>query len=117
MLSVHFIWGEDESDDLLLLCSLTDTFYYKDVQYDLIKYRIFNSNLCSYEQFHKYRNGLNCSGTMFNINNSNKIQLISFPSENFFNSEEGNGINIHPLGYLSMQMNKLDGSLISTLFT
>jgi hypothetical protein len=54
---------------------------------------------------------------MFNINDSNKIQLISFPSENFFNSEEGNGINIHPLGYLSMQMNKLDGSLISTLFT
>jgi T4 RnlA family RNA ligase len=101
-------------DDLISLCSQTDGFYYKDVQLDSVKYRIFNYNLCSYEQFHKYPSALNCRGTMFNITDLENIRLVCLPPEKFFNYEEGNGNNIHSLGTFGVQMEKLDGSLIST---
>jgi hypothetical protein len=51
--------------DLISLCSQNDGFYYKDVQLDSVKYRIFNYNLCSYEQFHKYPTCLFTTGEIF----------------------------------------------------
>jgi T4 RnlA family RNA ligase len=51
---------------------------------------------------------------MFNINDPNNIQLVSLPPEKFFNYEEGNGSNQHEQGELGVQMDKMDGSLIST---
>lgn len=101
-------------NDLISICSRNDGFFYKDVELDSIKYRIFNYNLCSYDQFHSSPFALNCRGTMFNIKDEENVKLVCLPPEKFFNYEEGNGKNIHQLGTLGIQMEKLDGSLIST---
>lgn len=101
-------------DDLISLCSQCNAFYHKDVVLNSVKYRIFNYRLGSYEQFHKYSSALNCRGIMFNTTDSNKIQLVSLPPEKFFNYEEGDGAKVHQLGRFYLQMEKLDGSLIST---
>jgi T4 RnlA family RNA ligase len=109
----------DESMDQLYqnltsLCSKNTSFYYKDQELNSIQYRIFNYRLCSYEQFHKYPSALNCRGTMFNISDPQNIQLVCLPPEKFFNYEEGSSLQNHSLGKLGVQMDKLDGSLIST---
>ncbi|CAF1557651.1 unnamed protein product, partial [Adineta ricciae] len=90
-------------DDLLALCSKNLGFIFKDTECDSIKYRIFNYILCSYEQF-SYPSALNCRGTMFDITDAENVQLVCLPPEKFFNYEEGNGVNIHPLGALGIQM-------------
>ena len=100
-------------DDLVSLCSPNSGFYYKDVQLDSAKYRIFNYNLCSYEQF-QMKSALNCRGIMFDITDLENVRLVCLPPEKFFNYEEGDGKNIHSLGTFGIQMEKLDGSLIST---
>jgi hypothetical protein len=51
---------------------------------------------------------------MFNINDPKNVQLVSLPPENFFNYEEGNVSEQHKQGQLGDQMDKMDGSLIST---
>ncbi|CAF2846112.1 unnamed protein product [Rotaria sp. Silwood2] len=101
-------------DSLLSICSSNDGFYYKDVVLDSTTYRIFNYRLCSYTTFHSLPYALNCRGTMFNINDPNNLQLVSLPPEKFFNYEEGIGFDQHKQGQLGDQMDKLDGSLIST---
>jgi tRNA splicing ligase len=103
-------------ENLMLICLKSNSFYYKDVELDEIKYRIFNSNLCSYEEFHQYSNVLNCRGTMFNRNDYKNVKLVCLTPSKFFNYEEGNGNEIHRLGTFGIQMFKLDGSLISTYF-
>ncbi len=100
--------------DLVSLCSSDASFYSKDVILDSTTYRIFNYRLGSYQSFHSYPSALNCRGTMFNINDSEHIQLVSLPPEKFFNYEEGQGYRHHELGQLEDQMDKMDGSLIST---
>ena len=100
--------------DLISLCKKDEGFYYKDVQFESIKYRIFNYNLCSYEQFHQCPSALNCRGTMFNITDQENVRLVCLPPEKFFNYEEGDGHRIHASGVFGVQMEKLDGSLIST---
>ncbi len=100
--------------DLVALCSQNESFYYKDVQLDSVKYRIFNYNLCSYEQFHSHPCALNCRGIMFDVTDPENVELVSLPPEKFFNYEEGNGHQVHLAGKLGIQMDKLDGSLIST---
>ncbi|CAF3744461.1 unnamed protein product [Adineta steineri] len=101
-------------ENLVSLCSKDIGFCFKDIEYDSLKYRIFNYNLCSYDQFSNNPSALNCRGTMFDITNLEDIQLVCLPPEKFFNYEEGNGANIHRLGTFGVQMEKLDGSLIST---
>lgn len=100
--------------DLVTLCGEDNGFFYKDVQLDSITYRIFNYNLCSYEQFHRHPSALNCRGTMFNITDPENVRLVSLPPEKFFNYEEGDGHRIHASSAFGVQMEKLDGSLIST---
>jgi T4 RnlA family RNA ligase len=101
-------------ENLTALCSRNIGFHSKDIQLDSIKYRIFNYHLCSYEQFHKHPSALNCRGSMFDVTDPENVKLVCLPPEKFFNYEEGNGLNIHPLGTFGVQMEKLDGSLIST---
>ncbi|CAF0940798.1 unnamed protein product [Rotaria sp. Silwood1] len=100
--------------NLTSLCSADNGFYYKDVQLDSTKYRIFNYRLCSYTSFNSHPSALNCRGTMFNINDPDNVLLVSLPPEKFFNYEEGNDCEQHELGQLGDQMTKIDGSLIST---
>jgi len=51
---------------------------------------------------------------MFNINDFEDVKLVCFIPENFINYEEGNGNEIHRLEIFSIQVEKLDESLIST---
>lgn len=102
-------------DELMHLCATDDTFYYKDVRLNSITYRIFNYRLCSYAEFQSRIPALNCRGTMFNIMNSKKAELVSLPTEKFFNYDEGFGRKqFHERGLLGDKMEKLDGTLIST---
>lgn len=101
--------------DLMDLCSIDDTFYYKDVRFQSISYRIFNYRLCSYAAFQSRPVALNSRGTMFNISNPKNIRLVSLTPEKFFNYEEGFGRRkYHELGRFGDKMEKLDGTLIST---
>lgn len=100
--------------NLMLICSTNATFYYKDLLVDEIPYRIFNYRLCSYEQFYENPFALNCRGTMFDLSDDHRPKLVCLPPEKFFNYEEGNGLVKHRTGRLNLQMDKLDGSLIST---
>ncbi len=101
--------------DLMCLCSMDDTFYYKDIRFHSINYRIFNYRLCSYAQFQSRPAALNCRGTMFNIMNPKNVQLVSLPPEKFFNYEEGFGRKqFHERGRFGDKMEKMDGTLIST---
>lgn len=102
-------------DDLMCLCSIDDTFYYKDVRLHSINYRIFNYRLCSYATFQSRVVALNCRGTMFNITNPKNIQLVSLPLEKFLNYEEGFGRKqFHERGRFGDKMEKMDGTLLST---
>jgi len=51
---------------------------------------------------------------MFNINDPANIQLVSLPTEKFYNYEEGPGPEQHELGQLGHQMEKMDGLFVST---
>ncbi|CAF1077774.1 unnamed protein product [Adineta ricciae] len=102
-------------DDLMKLCSVDDTFYYKDVRLQSVSYRIFNYRLCTYAAFQSRPAALNCRGTMFNITNPKRIQLVSLPLEKFFNYNEGFGRQqFHQRGRFGDKMEKMDGTLIST---
>lgn len=101
--------------DLMSLCAMDDTFFYKDVRFHSTTYRIFNYRLCSYAAFQSRPAALNCRGTMFNITNPKQIQMVSLPQEKFFNYEEGFGRKqFHRRGRLGDKMEKMDGTLIST---
>ena len=102
-------------NDLTSLCYDNDSFYYKDIRLDSINYRIFNYRLCSYVEFQSCPAALNCRGIMFNITNSNDIQLVCLPPEKFFNYNEGFGQSKqHEKRRFGDKMEKMDGSLIST---
>ena len=101
--------------DLMSLCSMDDTFYYKDIRLNSIHYRVFNYRLCSYAAFQSRAAALNARGTMFNILNSKNIRLVSLPPEKFFNYYEGFGRKqFHQRGRFGDKMEKMDGTLIST---
>lgn len=98
----------------MLISSNNSAFYFKDLLLDDVRYRVFNYRLCSYELFHENPFALNCRGTMFDVSAEDAPLLVSLPPEKFFNYEEGNGKIKHQSGQLHLQMEKLDGSLIST---
>jgi T4 RnlA family RNA ligase len=101
--------------DLMCLCSEDETFYYKDIRLHSINYRIFNYHLCSYATYQSRTTALNCRGTMFNIMNPKKVQLVSLSPQKFFNYEEGFGRKqFHERGRLGDKMEKMDGALITT---
>lgn len=102
-------------DDLMALCAMDETFYYKDLRYQSVAYRIFNYRLCSYATFQCQPVALNCRGTMFNVTNPKNVQLVSLPMEKFFNYNEGFGRpQFHQNGRFGDKMEKMDGSLMST---
>lgn len=100
--------------DLLSICSRNDSFFWKDVYLDNIKYRIFSYRLGSYDTFQIDAYAVNCRGIMFNINDPVNIKLVSLPTEKFYNYEEGPGYKKHELGTLGYQMEKVDGVFMST---
>jgi T4 RnlA family RNA ligase len=94
----------------MALCSEGDTFYFKDFEYLGRVLRIFNYRLASWTEFQK-PGALDCRGTTYDI--TDNPQLISLPPQKFFNFAEG-GVD-HAECIISSAMEKLDGSLISTM--
>lgn len=97
--------------ELMDLTKRDEAFFSKDFKLDDKVYRIFNYRLASWTSFME-PSALNCRGIMFDITDSNNVQLVSLPPEKFFNYEEG-GVD-HTVCTLGDKMVKMDGSLIST---
>lgn len=103
-------------DDLMGLCEKTEAFYYVDqTGSDGVQYRVFTYRLASYTDFQN-RNATECRGHTFRIGNDGVWRLASLPPQKFFNYGEhlGWGTEID-LSKIVAVMDKLDGSLISTV--
>lgn len=105
--------------DLTNLCQLSEAFYFVDQVYEGNTYRIFSYRLATYTEF-QHPNAMECRGHTFLMGNvANVVELVSIPMEKFFNLNENPFVmnldlsnkNIHCV------MDKLDGSLISTVKT
>lgn len=103
--------------DLMALCQGDDSaFYYVDhVGPDGKNYRVFTYRLASFSDFQK-RNAMECRGHTFRLNDDGTTELVSLPMQKFFNYGEHLGWGTQmDLNNITMVMDKLDGSLISTV--
>ena len=102
-------------EDLMNLCTITESFYFVDHEFVGRKYRVFTYRLASFTDF-QHKNALECRGHTFEYINGN-WRLVSLPMNKFFNYDEhiGWGQEIDLSGNI-MIMDKLDGSLISTVY-
>lgn len=103
-------------NDLMNLCEHTDSFYFVDQSFKDQHYRVFTYRLASFSDF-QLRNAKECRGHTF-LKTDNGWELVSLPMQKFWNYHEhiGWGENIDLSGDI-MIMDKLDGSLISTVKT
>jgi T4 RnlA family RNA ligase len=102
-------------DDLMALCEASESFYFVDQtdNYD-IEYRVFTYRLASYTEFQQM-NAIECRGHTFRKESDGWV-LASLPMAKFFNYGEHVGWNTPmDLNSMSLIMDKLDGSLISTV--
>lgn len=105
--------------DLMNLCQNSDAFYYADQAWHDQMFRIFSYRLASYTEFQQ-RNAIECRGHSFRIDAAgNALELVSLPMQKFWN--DGENPNTMDLDYskhnIDSIMDKLDGSLISTVKT
>lgn len=100
--------------DLMELCSKTDSFYFVDQMNDGVRYRVFTYRLASFTDFQN-RNAVECRGHTFR-EDADGWKLASLPMSKFFNFGEhiGWGTEMDMTKIVSI-MDKLDGSLISTV--
>jgi T4 RnlA family RNA ligase len=106
----------DLYNNLISLCETTDAFYYVETVRNDVKYRVFSYRLASFTDF-QLADAKECRGHTFRYDYaSDTWQLASLPSAKFFNYYEhlgwGDAID---LSKTSMIMDKVDGSLISTV--
>lgn len=107
-------YGETLYNNLLRLCNKSTAFYYKDFTKNDKVYRIFNYRLSSYSDFADNESALECRGITFRIDNGS-VQLVSMPMEKFFNLYENPFTESIDYNNIDFVMEKLDGSLISTV--
>lgn len=104
--------------DLMELCSKNEAFYYVDHHYAGHDYRVFTYRLASYTDFVENRNAIECRGHTFMKNDDGEWVLVCLPPSKFFNYGEHVGWGTPmDLNAVDMVMDKLDGSLISTVRT
>lgn len=103
-------------DDLMALCATNEAFYFVDQEgFDSKTYRVFTYRLASYTDFQN-RNALECRGHTFRLDDDNVWRLASLPPQKFFNYGEHLGWGTEmDLSKMVTVMDKLDGSLISTV--
>lgn len=107
-------YAEKLYSDLMALVATDDnTFYFKDFELNGSTVRIFNYRLASWTSFQTLPGALDCRGTTFDITEPNEPILVSLPPQKFFNYGEGNVV--HDNCSVGSIMEKLDGSIISTL--
>ena len=101
-------------DDLMALCESNEAFYFVDQKMGDTEYRIFTYRLASFTDFQN-RNAVECRGHTFR-KDADGWKLASLPMQKFFNYSEHVGwktdIDLNSTVYI---MDKLDGSLISTV--
>lgn len=101
-------------DDLMALCESNEAFYFVDQKMGDTEYRIFTYRLASFTDFQN-RNAVECRGHTFR-KDADGWKLASLPPSKFFNYSEHVGwktdIDLNSTVYI---MDKLDGSLISTV--
>lgn len=104
--------------DLMELCSKNEAFYYVDQHLGGVDYRVFTYRLASYTDFVENRNAIECRGHTFMKNEDGDWVLVCLPPSKFFNYGEHIGWGTPmDLNAVDMVMDKLDGSLISTVRT
>lgn len=101
-------------DDLMALCESNEAFYFVDQKMGDTEYRIFTYRLASFTDFQN-RNAVECRGHTFR-KDADGWKLASLAMQKFFNYSEHVGwktdIDLNSTVYI---MDKLDGSLISTV--
>lgn len=104
--------------NLMALCSPEqEAFYYVDQKWGDALFRIFLYRLASFTEFQK-PGALECRGHTFRIDESgNALELSSMPMNKFFNLGENPFVMDLDLSTIHEIMDKLDGSLISTVKT
>lgn len=104
--------------NLMALCGPEqEAFYYVDQKYlsDTFLFRIFLYRLASYTEFQK-PGALECRGHTFRIDSEgNPLELVSLPMSKFFNLDENPFVMNLDLSTVDTILDKLDGSLISTV--
>lgn len=104
--------------NLMALCGPhQESFYYVDHRHDGDMYRIFLYRMASYTEFLQ-PSALECRGHTFRIDaDGNPLEFVSMPMEKFHNYMECPLTMNLDLSTIDMVMDKLDGSLISTVKT
>lgn len=104
--------------NLMALCHPEqDAFYYVDQEKEGHTYRIFLYRLASYSEFLK-PGAMECRGHTFRLNSDGEpVALVSMPMQKFFNIGENPLVMDLDLSAIVHVMDKLDGSLISTVIT
>ena len=104
--------------DLMTLCHPgQDSFYYVDQSMGSDLYRIFLYRLASYTEFLQ-PGALECRGHVFRIDaDGNALEMASYPPRKFFNHGENPFVMGLDLSTMEQVMDKLDGSLISTVIS
>jgi len=103
--------------NLMTLCSNPEqeAFYYVDQSMGANLYRIFLYRMASYTEFQQ-PGALECRGHTFRIDaEGNALELASMPMNKFFNHGENPFVMGLDLGTIVEVMDKLDGSLISSV--
>lgn len=102
--------------NLMALCGPEqEAFYSVDQKWGDALFRIFLYRLASFTEFQK-PGALECRGHTFRIDaNGNPLEFVSMPMQKFFNLGENPFVMGLDLGDISHIMDKLDGSLISTV--
>lgn len=100
--------------DLMELCNNNEAFYYVDQQVDTKVFRVFTYRLASYTEF-CLPNALECRGHTFLMDGDFPSALVCLPPAKFFNAYENPFVMDLDFSQTKFAMDKIDGSLISSV--
>ena len=106
-------YQENLFNNLMNLCSSSESFFFIDKIIDGQVYRVFSYRLASYTEF-MLTDGLECRGHTFALNDG-AVNLVCLPPFKFFNIFENPSVMDLDLKNSLLYMDKRDGSLISTV--
>jgi T4 RnlA family RNA ligase len=103
--------------DLMTLCDNHEEFYFVDQEHQTDWYRIFNYRLASYQHW-LLRGALECRGITFLLDAGERpLDIVSRPFEKFFNLYENPFTMDLDLDRVVEILDKMDGSIISSVAT
>lgn len=105
-------YQKDLFQGLEKLLTLSEAFYADVVSMEDVHYKMYNYRLATWDDY-KLPYGLEARGVMFDVTDKENPLLVSAAPRKFFNYEQGEDLS-HHLFKFGLQMEKMDGSLIST---